>query len=166
MTLQHQENKESITKFKDRKYFFDNGIRFECILCGKCCNGAPGIIIVLDNEIKLIADFLEIERGLFIERFLYPYLDGFSIREDDTGRCIFFENGCSIYPVRPLQCRTFPFWFTNLRSEKTWNEVLKTCPGTGKGKLYSKEEILDIVMATISLIKPFCHALGLNDAES
>ncbi|WP_408938899.1 YkgJ family cysteine cluster protein [Helicobacter sp. MIT 00-7814] len=25
--------------------------------------------------------------------------------------CIFFENGkCAIYPVRPKQCRDFPFW--------------------------------------------------------
>jgi uncharacterized protein len=166
MTLQHRQNKEDFTEFKDRKYFFDNGIRFECSLCGKCCNGAPGIIIVLENEIKLIADFLEIEKDLFIERCLYAYLDGFSIREDNTGRCIFYENGCSIYPVRPLQCRTFPFWFINLRSERSWIEVLKSCPGIGKGKLYSKEEILDIVMSTFSLYKPFCHALGLNDAES
>jgi uncharacterized protein len=163
MTLQHPEISESMSGYKDRKYFFDNGIRFECSQCGKCCNGAPGIIIILDNEIELIADFLEIDRQVFIERCLYPYLDNFSIREDETGRCIFFENGCSIYPVRPLQCRTFPFWFTNLRSEEAWSEVLKTCPGTGKGKLYSREEILDIVMATFSLYKPFCQALGMDN---
>jgi hypothetical protein len=40
---------------------------------------------------------------------------------------------------------------------------MKSCPGTGKGRLYSKEEILDIVMATFSLFKPFCHALGMDD---
>jgi Fe-S-cluster containining protein len=165
MTLQQPENTEIITEYRDRKYFFDDGILFECSQCGKCCNGAPGIIIVLENEIGSIADFLEIERQVFIERCLYPYSDNFSIREDDTGRCIFFENGCSIYPVRPLQCRTFPFWFTNLRSETEWVRVLKSCPGTGKGKLYSKEEILDIVMATFSLYKPFCHALGLDDSS-
>jgi Fe-S-cluster containining protein len=165
MILQYQENNENFAGIKDRKYFFDKGLQFECSLCGNCCNGDSGIIIVIDNEIKQISDFLTLHRELFIERCLYPYLDGFSIREDDTGRCIFFENGCSIYPVRPLQCRTFPFWFTNLRSENTWKKVLENCPGAGKGKLYSKEEILEIIMASFNLYKPFCHALRLNDTD-
>ncbi len=165
MILQHLKNNENFASIKDRKYFFDKGLRFECSLCGKCCNGESGIIIVLDNEIKQISDFLALNRDLFIDRCLYPYLDVFSIREDDTGRCIFFENSCSIYPVRPLQCRTFPFWFTNLRSEKTWKKVLENCPGTGKGKLYSKEEILEIIMASFNLYKPFCHELGLSTTD-
>jgi hypothetical protein len=61
-----------MTEYRHRKYFFDDGIRFDCIRCGKCCNGAPGIIIVLDNEIGPIADFLELDRQVFIERCLYP----------------------------------------------------------------------------------------------
>jgi Fe-S-cluster containining protein len=35
-------------------------------------------------------------------------------RKDSS--CIFFEKGsCNVYPVRPLICRVFPFWFSESR---------------------------------------------------
>lgn len=35
------------------------------------------------------------------------------IRDGKKGECLFFEKGaCGIYPVRPLACRVFPFWFS------------------------------------------------------
>ncbi|MFO7965045.1 MAG: YkgJ family cysteine cluster protein [Desulfobacterales bacterium] len=128
-----------------RHYFFDEGIRFACLQCGKCCAGEPGTVYVGNNEIKSISDFLHTPILHVIERYLYPYRDAYSVREDDRGRCLFYENGCRIYPVRPVQCRTFPFWFENLRSELTWRQVEKECPGIGKGTLFSKEEILAIL---------------------
>ena len=38
--------------------------------------------------------------------------------------CVFWEGdaGCAIYPVRPTQCRTFPFWSEHLRSPEAWRE--------------------------------------------
>lgn len=59
------------------------------------------------------------------------------------------ENGqgrCSIYEVRPLQCRTWPFWPDNLRNKTTWRQASVRCPGmkagmVGNGKLYPVEEI-------------------------
>jgi len=164
MTLQHQ-NEVCENRPDEKTYFFDKGLKFECLSCGKCCNGAPGIIIVLKNEIEAISNFLELDNETFIKHFLYPYSDEYSIREDDTGRCIFVENGCSIYAVRPLQCRTYPFWFTNLCSIQEWEDVLKKCPGAGQGRLYSKDEILEIAEASMHLYKPFCQALGLIEKQ-
>ena len=128
-----------------RSYFFDKGICFECTRCGACCTGEPGIIYVDEHEITQISEFLEISRDVFESRCLYPFQDSYSIREADDGRCIFFENGCSIYPVRPVQCRTFPFWFQNMRSEKAWREVSFRCPGIGRGPRYSKASILESI---------------------
>jgi Fe-S-cluster containining protein len=51
---------------------------------------------------------------------------------------------CTIYPVRPLQCRTWPFWTDNLSSPDAWNRAAQTCPGMNRGKQYdfvSVEEI-------------------------
>ena len=31
------------------------------------------------------------------------------LRWADARRCIFYENGCSIYASRPMLCRTYPF---------------------------------------------------------
>ena len=51
------------------------------------------------------------------------------------------DGRCRVYPVRPLQCATWPFWTENLKPE-TWNgPVRETCPGIGQGRLYSRAEI-------------------------
>jgi Fe-S-cluster containining protein len=51
---------------------------------------------------------------------------------------------CSIYPVRPLQCRTWPFWNHNLRSPSTWAEASDMCPGMNNGKQYNFVRIEEI----------------------
>jgi hypothetical protein len=50
--------------------------------------------------------------------------------EEGNYQCVFYDDqiqGCSVYEVRPVQCRRFPFWeyFKKHRSE-----VLEECPGT------------------------------------
>lgn len=144
-------------KFYNRPYFFDNGIRFECRQCGKCCTGAPGTIYVGKDEIDKIAEFLQIPVSRFIDKYLYPYKDNHSIFEDNQGCCLFYKDGCRIYPVRPVQCKTYPFWFENLRSETRWRKVEKECPGIGKGNLFPKEkilEILDVAMVNADSVWP------------
>ena len=128
-----------------KRYFFGSGICFECRNCGFCCTGSSGTIYVNQNEILEIAKFLDMDINKFKEEFLYPFRDSFSIKEKDNYACIFYENGCSIYSVRPNQCRTYPFWIKNMRSESNWENEKKQCPGIGKGKLYSQKEILDIL---------------------
>jgi Fe-S-cluster containining protein len=142
-----QKQKSYVDRMKrlyHRSYFFDQGIRFECQRCGACCTGDPGIIYIGRAELVRIAEYLSVKIPLFIEKYLFPMNDGYSIREHDDGRCFFYENGCKIYPVRPNQCKTFPFWFENLRSAKKWKRICKECPGIGCGPLYSKEQILEI----------------------
>ncbi|MFZ1984336.1 MAG: YkgJ family cysteine cluster protein [Desulfatitalea sp.] len=131
--------------FSDRAYFFDQGLRFACQRCGQCCTGAPGKVFVGPDEIGPMADHLDMAVGPFTETYLYPYKDSYSIAEDPHGNCLFFDQGCTLYTVRPLQCRTFPFWFSNLRSEKRWLKIQQECPGIGQGRLYSRQEILERV---------------------
>lgn len=128
-----------------RPYFFNTGIRFECRQCGKCCTGEPGIVRVSEKEMEEICRFLDMDLGEFKSRYLQSVPGEYFIGEDPEGRCFFYENGCRIYSVRPLQCRRFPFWLKNFRSEKTFRSLEKECPGIGKGSLYSKEEILAIL---------------------
>jgi len=138
---------ELIEALRQRSYFFDEGLRFECQRCGGCCNGEPGLIRVSDEECQAIAAFLELELDDFVNYCLHQ-VEGFaSIREDETGRCIYYEKGCSIYPVRPLQCRTFPFWPEYLRSPESWDEASRRCPGVNQGRIYSKAEIFERIEA-------------------
>jgi hypothetical protein len=124
-------------------YFFDDGIRFQCLRCGSCCSGSPGTVYATSREAQEIAEFLRISFPQFIEKYLRPFEDGFSIREHKDGRCFFFEDECGIYSVRPAQCRTFPFWLQNMRSDRRWDDVRKACPGIGTGRMFTKSEIIE-----------------------
>ena len=141
----HLTRSSAMKKLRHRSYFFDNGLRFECQQCGRCCTGSPGTIYVSPWEISQIGEFLGIPASDFINMYLYPFRDSYSIREHPDGRCSFYDHGCVIYPVRPAQCKSFPFWFGNLRSETRWRRISRECPGIGQGKLYSKEQILEIL---------------------
>jgi Fe-S-cluster containining protein len=84
--------------------------------------------------------------GLSARRFREAYL-----RRDEEGEivlvlkpngdCVFWEEGCAIYPVRPRQCRTFPFWSETLASRESWEELKSFCHGIDEGRLYPIEEI-------------------------
>jgi len=126
-------------------YFFDAGLRFECQQCGACCTGEPGTVYVAPNEIRPIARTMNMPVNRLIKEFLYPFQDSYSVREDRDGHCFFYDSGCLIYPVRPSQCRSFPFWLDILRNERRWRRTAAECPGIGRGRLYTREEILDVI---------------------
>jgi uncharacterized protein len=125
-----------------RSYFFDNGLRFECRQCGNCCTGDPGRVRISEDALGPMARLLKLSVPDLIHNFLLPSEDGHIARELSDGRCIFYNNGCKIYPARPRQCRTFPFWLKFLRNDTQWHALSKSCPGIGQGELYSKEAIL------------------------
>ena len=53
------------------------------------------------------------------------------------------DRGCSVHPVKPKQCQTFPFWSELIADAAAWNETKTYCPGMDApaGRLYSAEEI-------------------------
>lgn len=140
-----------VADFATRSYFFDQGLRFACRRCGACCTGAPGTIYVAPAELAPIATCLGLALPDLIHTYLHPFRDSYSIREDNRGHCLFFDAGCAIYAARPMQCRTFPFWFRNLRSEARWRDVQRECPGIGQGPRHSREAILALAGATMMI---------------
>lgn len=99
---------------------------------GYCCRGGSGNIWVNGEEIKHIADFLNISPIEVIGTYLKPVGNRLSILErytDGQYECVFFAvqtRQCSIYTVRPSQCRSFPFWpYYRDRVE----ELVEECPG-------------------------------------
>jgi len=128
-----------------RSYFFDQGLRFACQCCGACCTGAPGVVRVSPAEAADIARHLMLATIPPDQPYLLPWSGGWRLNEQADGRCVFYGQGCSIYPVRPAQCRCFPFWLANLRSEDNWRRLARECPGIGKGPLVARQRILDLV---------------------
>jgi Fe-S-cluster containining protein len=138
----------------DRSYFFDQGLRFECLRCGNCCKWSPGFVFINKKECARIAQYLGIPAACLVGRYLRPFKEGYYILEKPNGWCPFYdeEAGCTIYSVRPTQCQTFPFWFKILRSKENWHGISRQCPGVGRGCLYSKEQIIKIVQSTFFLL--------------
>jgi hypothetical protein len=91
-----------------------------------------------------IAGFLGGTLDSFQARYLRSVGDRTSLVEKPNGDCVFWESGigCRIYPLRPVQCRAFPFWAANLESPSAWEAASKRCPGIGSGKLFSVRDIM------------------------
>ncbi|WP_457595838.1 YkgJ family cysteine cluster protein [Hydrogenimonas sp.] len=105
-----------------------------CERCeGNCCIGESGHIWVSVQKIPEMAAFLKMEREAFIKRYLEKVGYRYTIKEkvvvEGEYDCIFFDRAkkrCEIYPVRPMQCRTYPFW--DYFKEHT-EELKRECPG-------------------------------------
>src|SRR5438105_1188806 len=123
--------------------WYQDGLRFRCTRCGHCCTGEPGFVWVDEDEIAAIAREREVTVEQAIALYTRPASRGMSLREKPNGDCVFFDRqaGCTIYLVRPQQCRTWPFWESNVRTPEAWRETCKVCPGSGQGELISAEEI-------------------------
>jgi Fe-S-cluster containining protein len=129
--------------------WYQDGLRFRCTRCGHCCTGAPGFVWVSNEEIAGIAqhrgETVEVVTAIFTRLIQRKR----SLRERPNGDCVFYDRGqgCTIYPVRPVQCRTWPFWETTVESPASWNRTCETCPGSGHGDLFTTEDILERVRA-------------------
>ena len=111
--------------------WYKNGVRFGCTGCGKCCTGQPGYVWVSEKEIEAIAEHLKLSVKDFGMRFLRLVSGRHSLVEFKKNHdCVFLkEKQCSIYPVRPVQCRTFPFWKRTLSSPEAWATTAMDCEG-------------------------------------
>lgn len=127
--------------------WYRGGLRFTCAECGNCCTGAPGYVFVRKLEIEKIAAFIGRENKGLTRKHLRRVGIRHSLTEDKaTGDCCFLEHKggkriCGIYPVRPLQCRTWPFWNGNLKSQDAWTLSSLDCPGMNDGDLHDFEHI-------------------------
>jgi Fe-S-cluster containining protein len=141
----------SVSENNNKNKWYVGGLHFECMRCGRCCAGpGEGYIWVTSPEIELVADFLKIS----VEQLREKYLKRIGMRttiieQAGTKDCIFLQRiddkkRCIIYPVRPSQCRIWPFWPENLASTNTWNKAAQKCAGINRGRHYSFEEIEEI----------------------
>lgn len=124
--------------------WYQKGLRFKCTGCGDCCTGVPGFVWVNKAEIEALAAGLAVT----IEEFERKYVRKVGIRKSlvelSNGDCVFFDcktRHCQVYHARPRQCRTWPFWESNLQTPSAWQDTAVSCPGCNHGHLYSIDEI-------------------------
>ncbi|MEW6071993.1 MAG: YkgJ family cysteine cluster protein [Planctomycetota bacterium] len=120
------------------------GLRFECQRTGNCCTGDPGTVRLAPAEIEALARRLGLERPAFEVIYTRRLPSGMvSLRERPNGDCVLYAAaaGCQVYPERPRQCRTWPFWRSNLQSRAHWERAARACPGMNRGPFVAAERI-------------------------
>lgn len=152
---------------KEDEPWYADGLNFTCSQCGNCCTGGPGYVWISKQEIIRLGEFLKISPEQVVEQYCRKVGGKFTLDEKrgpgGSYDCIFLtehkvkvrpagsdaeitetRRGCSIYPVRPLQCRTWPFWPENLSSKVVWDRAGKRCHGINNGRRFTIEQIHEI----------------------
>ncbi len=127
----------------DQPWYAD-GLRFQCTGCGDCCTGAPGYVWVTQAEIDALARRLDMDVASFERKYVREVGVRRTLKERKNYDCVFLDGEsrkCTVYEDRPRQCRTWPFWNSNLKSPESWQQTCEVCPGSGRGRLYSIEVI-------------------------
>ncbi len=106
--------------------------RFGCTGCGGCCRG-PGSVYFTARDLRKVFRHLRLrpaEQVALRRRLVQGEQNGY-LYHRAGGACIFLdsEERCRVYPVRPLQCRSFPFWPSSFVDEAAYAELKADCPG-------------------------------------
>lgn len=140
---------------QDQGPWWSGGLTFTCTACGDCCRGPePGFVEVDGPMITALAEHLGLSEEAFSRRYVRRIVSQgiLSLIEKKNGDCVFWEDGqgCTVYEVRPTQCRTFPFWPEVLESKEAWDEHAEDCPGMtraaeGRGRHYTAAQVETIL---------------------
>jgi len=128
---------------RGKKPWYADGLRFECTSCGHCCRWGEGYVWVTERDIHTMADYIEMDVLEFARRYVRRVGTCYSLIELPDYRCVFLDEDerCRVYPVRPTQCHTYPFWPEVIKSAKAWHALEADCPGINRGQLHTPEEI-------------------------
>lgn len=109
-------------------------IGFSCLACGECCRGEDNSVLVFPHEIRCIQhatglSWQEVaappEEGEWDREGYFHTLEWRLAKAGDA--CRFYQEGrCAIYSVRPMLCRTYPFY---LEGEEL---MASECQGLGR----------------------------------
>src|SRR5690606_25004657 len=129
-----------------KKAWWTEGVRFQCQGSGKCCvsHGEFGYVYLTLADRRRMAKHLNLSVAEFV-RVHCDRDDEFYVLKETGEACRFLDqNRCGVYEGRPTQCRTWPFWPEEMSPKQWKKEVASFCPGVGKGKTWTEEEIREV----------------------
>lgn len=124
------------------RFTYPESIRFKCQRCSICCGDTKDKvrrIFLLENEVEIVSK----KTSKTIED-ISEKIDGFEpytcvMRKTKDGICNFlYDNSCSIYEVRPLVCKFYPFQLQRSKNDRYHFTYTEECPGIGKGPLLKR----------------------------
>lgn len=138
----------------NKPFFERQSLKFGCTGCARCCVAGNGYFVYLDNATAgRIRSYLCLSAGWFRRRYLMKTDAGDTVLSCQAdGRCIFLQDDsrCRIYPVRPLQCRTYPFWPEITHSKAAWQREARRCEGIDRGPVVPVARIRRMLNACLS----------------
>ena len=125
--------------------FYACGLKFSCKRCSACCRNESGYVFLSENDFILLAAKLQMDTPGFAKTYCRWVFRGdkecLSLKEKSNFDCIFWDSYCTVYNARPLQCRTFPFWYSTLAGRDNWEATAQRCPGMNCGELHDENAI-------------------------
>ena len=109
--------------------------------------GEYGHVYLTLEDRQRLAKHMNMKTSAFTRRYCTHEGGIWHLKEPkDSPDCTFLKGKqCGVYEARPTQCRTWPFW-PELMNAKAWQrDVVEFCPGAGKGRVYTRDEIAAIV---------------------
>lgn len=125
------------------KFDYPKNVHFKCLRCALCCgdteNRERTILLmkieaehIMEKTSKSLEDFAEKIRGH------EPYV--YRMKKTADGKCVFLNgNSCTIYSMRPLICRFYPFQLESVGNNRYAFTYTEECPSIGKGPKLEKE---------------------------
>lgn len=126
--------------------FYDDGLHFSCQRCSNCCRIDPGFVYLSRADLTKLCQRFNLTVKDFVSVYCrwvqyYDNTEVLCLKERSNYDCILWNNGCTAYEARPVQCSTYPFWSWILEDEGQWKTCSEDCPGIDNGRLWTKAEI-------------------------
>ena len=133
------------------EFTYPKKVRFSCNKCGLCCGDTElktRHILLLKAEAEHIESKTDLKRIDFSSPYEdkppYPY----EMKKTKEGKCIFFkENRCSIYLLRPIICKFYPFDLKfDQKSQVYAFDFTLECPSIDNGDTWEKKDFSELFM--------------------
>lgn len=90
---------------------------FRCLRCGECCRSLVPIIVLSDVETWVKGEAWHVVRAIEVTEAAGVLrklgIESCFVLRRRNGACYFYRGGeCSIYNIRPMVCRLFPFAYS------------------------------------------------------
>jgi Fe-S-cluster containining protein len=102
---------------------------------------------VTPEEIRLISSYIGADPERFVQTFCQISGGRPLLAQQKSGYCIFWNEGCTIHPVKPRMCRAWPFIAGVLADPRNWFAMAESCPGMRSD--VSAEEVIAAVASAL-----------------
>ncbi|WP_207683610.1 YkgJ family cysteine cluster protein [Desulfonema magnum] len=101
---------------------------FNCQKCGECCKGYGGTFVT-EEDIEAIAAYIKTTPEHFVSDYCQMSGGKPVLAQAQNGYCVFWDEVCTIHPVKPRMCRAWPFIKSVLTDINNWRIMAASCPG-------------------------------------